>query len=223
MSKRFTRSAFYEHYPALLSKGFSKGRRANADLYYLQFSGHEWVVKDFLSCPPLLRNTWGRWVVRHEYQALTHLQGIEGIPAEPFQLDAYALGYRFILGRTLHEAIQGEFPEDFFYRLEKLVHQMHSRNIVHLDLRNRRNILIQSDENPALLDFQTSINIRHFPAPFRRFLREIDLSGVYKMWRKFRPDLLDKEREERLEAFNRKRSAWILRGYPMGILKKRKD
>jgi len=203
-------------------KGLSGGRRANADLFYFHSGEGEWVLKDFSPCAPLVRKTWGRWATRREYGTLLHLQGIEGVPADPFLLDAYAMGYRFVRGRSLRDVASDDIPDDFFYLLEKTIMQIHDRNIVHLDMRNHRNVLVQSDGKPVLLDFQTSMNLRRIPRHLRKLLIDTDLSGVYKLWKKRRPDLFDRQRMNHLEALNRKRSVWFFKGYPMGVGKKKK-
>ena len=220
MIREFDRSAFYEKEPELLVEGLSGGRRANADVFYFNSGEGEWVLKDFSHCAPLIRKTWGRWAVQREYETLLRLQGVEGVPADPFRLDAYAVGYRFVRGCNLRDVAHDVIPDDFFYLLEKTIMQMHDRNIVHLDMRNRRNILMQSDGKPVLLDFQTSLNLRRVPRHLRALLKDIDLSGVYKLWKRRRPDLFDGHRMKHLDAVNRKRAVWFFKGYPMGMGKK---
>jgi len=120
----------------------AKGRWGNADLYQFQRGQKIWVVKDFSPCPPFIRKTWGRFMVKREFMALQKLKGIPGIPAEPFLLDAYAVCYRFQPGTTLKETDSELINEDYFFQFEQLVHLMHQRNMVHLDIRNQRNILV---------------------------------------------------------------------------------
>ncbi|MFP3981571.1 MAG: RIO1 family regulatory kinase/ATPase [Desulfobacterales bacterium] len=201
----------------------SKGRWGNADLVCCRFRGKTWAIKDFSPCPPLVKKTWGRWMVRREYKAFIRLMGISGIPPDPFLLDAYAVGYRFIPGKTLREARAEELPDDFFYRLEDVVTRMHERRIVHLDLRNRRNILVSENGEPVLLDFQSCMDLNYIPRVFHRLLRDVDLSGVYKNWIKLRPELMDETRLAHLGRMNRRRSLWVFKGYPMGTKGKRRE
>ncbi|MFW6081809.1 MAG: hypothetical protein ACOC7W_07840 [Desulfosalsimonas sp.] len=201
----------------------SRGRWANADLSCFSFNGKIYTIKDFSPCPPLVKKTWGKWMVAREYRAFVRLAGLRGIPSEPFLLDAYAVGYRFVPGKTLRAASADEIPAGFFHELEELVTRMHERNIVHLDLRNRRNILIADHGGPVLLDFQSCVDLNFIPPSFRRMLKDIDLSGVYKNWFKLRPDLMDEARLARLRRVNRRRKLWILKGYPMGTKGKRRN
>lgn len=193
-----------------------KGRWGNADLYLLHHSAQMWVVKDFFPCPPLIRKTWGRFMVKREFQALQKLKGIKGIPAEAFLLDAYAVCYRFQPGTTLKETPSEQISDDFFYGFENLVFMMHQRNMVHLDIRNQRNILVTDEGQPALLDFQSSLNLENTPRSLHKLLKDIDISGVYKNWFKKKPEFLDRRRRAHLEALNKKRFLWFLKGYPLG-------
>jgi hypothetical protein len=196
-----------------------KGRWANADLYLYQEKGIAWVVKDFLPCAPIVRKTWGRFLIRREFHALDRLHGITGIPQPPFILDPFALGYRYIPGRTLRETPSELIDASFFQRLEVLVGEMHQRNMVHLDIRNRRNVLITEQGRPALLDFQSSLNLDRVPRNLHDLLKEIDLSGVYKLWQLKTPETMDAARKERLMEFDKKRFLWVLKGYPLGTRK----
>lgn len=213
MDKTFTRQDLAcSQYEVL-----SRGRLANADLFRIKKDGVYWVVKDFSQCLLPVRKILGPLMVRRECRSLVRLQGIKGIPESPFMLDRYALCYRFIPGRTLRFVEAWSLTSDFFHALEHLVLRMHEHNIVHLDVRNRRNILVTDAGRPALIDFQSSLHLIHVPKPLHRLLKDIDLSGVYKNWHMLRPDLLDEERRNHLSAMNRKRNYWIFKGYPLGL------
>ena len=218
MQKAFTRRDLQNGDYTVLARG----RWANADLFLFVKDGVTWVVKDFSPCAPLIRKTVGPLMVKREYRALSRLQGIDGIPAAPFVLDRYALCYRFIPGRTLRHAGPRIFAPDFFHAFEALIFRMHKRHIVHLDVRNRRNILVTDTGRPALIDFQSSLDLTHVPKGLHRLLMDIDISGVYKNWHTLRPDLLDADRRARLCAMNRKRSFWIFKGYPLGMKRGRR-
>lgn len=194
----------------------SKGRWGNADLYQFAWDGAIWVVKDFLPCAPVIRKTWGRLMTQREFQALSILKGIDGIPAAPFLLDRFAVCYRFMPGATLKDTPSARIGNDFFYELEELVRMMHQRNMVHLDIRNQRNILVTEDNKPALLDFQSSLNLENTPRLLHKIMKDIDISGVYKNWDKKKPDSLDNARRAHLESLNKKRFLWFFKGYPLG-------
>jgi len=201
----------------------ARGRWANADLIRFASAGREWVVKDFSCCPVSIRKTWGVWMVRRELGAFQRLAGIEGIPSDPFLVDRYAVAYRYMPGKTLRDTSPDMLTRDFFLDFEALVHAIHGRGMVHLDLRNRRNILFMENGKPGIIDFQSCIDLRFVPRFLHRLLIEIDLSGVYKVWNNSRPDLMDEGRRAKLAAINRKRGLWIVKGYPMGTKGRRRS
>ncbi|MFO7839544.1 MAG: hypothetical protein R6X08_08620 [Desulfosalsimonadaceae bacterium] len=218
MVRPFTREDI-ENNPCRVLSG---GRWGNADLYLYRQQGNEWVIKDFSPCPPLVRQVWGRFLVRREYRALYRLRGISGIPTDPFILDDYALCYRYIPGCILREVSTKVLNSDFFFRLEVLVQQMHERRMVHLDIRNSRNVLVTENGRPALLDFQSCLCLDRVPKGLHLLLKEVDISGVYKLWQRKQPQTLDAGRRARLAAINRRRRFWVLRGYPLGMRKARR-
>jgi len=193
----------------------SKGRWGNANLYQFQRGQTTWVVKDFSGCPPVIKKTWGRLMAQREFLALKKLKGIDGIPADPFFLDVYAVCYQYQPGTTLKETPAELINEDFFFEFEDLVKRMHRNNMVHLDIRNHRNILVTDKGRPALLDFQSSLNLENTPRVLHKLMKDIDLSGVYKNWRRKKPATLDRTRQEHLDALNRIRFLWFLKGYPL--------
>jgi RIO-like serine/threonine protein kinase len=161
-------------------------------------------------------------MVDREFRALMKLRGIPGVPSSVFLLDRYALCYHFIPGTILRDVPADRIRDDFFLSLEQLVMGIHKKGLVHLDLRNQRNILMTDDGNPALLDFQSSINLKKTPRFLRKLFKDIDLSGVYKNWGKKIPESLDSTRKSRLDTINRKRFLWFLKGYPFGTRKRRR-
>ena len=197
-------------------KHLSTGRWANADLLLYGNTGTLWVVKDFSPCPVLVKAVYGRFMIKRELRALIRLQGISGIPANPFQMDPYALCYEYIEGKTLKESRKEYVSRRYFLALEELVHTMHERNIVHLDIRYMRNILVRHDGTPAVLDFQSSLFLDRLPKAFHQLLKDVDISGVYKCWQKINPETLDSKRRNLLEAMEKKRQLWFFKGYPLG-------
>ncbi len=190
-----------------------RGKWGNADIILVEKNNIMWVVKDFGLRPPAIAKTWGRFLVRREYHAFCRLAGMDGIPSHPFLLDPNALGYRYIPGIPLREAKNKKIPAGFFPALEELVSRMHERGIVHLDARNMRNIILTNQGKPALIDFQSSVDLEKVPPGLHGLLKEIDLSGVYKVWARLQPCTLDDNRRKRLHELERIRKLWVFKGY----------
>ena len=197
----------------------SRGRWANAVLYLHRHDAATWVVKDFRARGFVLRNTIGRFLVRREARVLRRLAGLEGVAQDAFRLDAHALAYRFVTGVTLNRAELGARAPQFFAALEQLLQQVHERGgILHLDVRNARNVLVSDRGDPVLLDFQSHLSTRWMPGRLRRFGERFDLAGVYKHWARRSPESFDETRARVLAQMNRWRRLWFLRGY-LGVRK----
>lgn len=215
----FTREQF-ERAP---HKELSRGRWGNAVLSLYRQGDETWVVKDFRPRHFAVRNTYGRLLIRRELRALRRLDGLAGVPAGAFRLDAHALAYRFVPGLTLNRADLGQGAAGFFARLEQLLAQIHAAGgLVHLDVRNARNILVADHGGPVLIDFQSHLGTRWMPARLRRWLERVEIAGVYKHWKRRSPETLDEARAEALAHANRWRRLWLLRGY-FGVRKRKRS
>ena len=197
------------------------GRFANARVERVRVAGVDWIFKDFSSRAFLVRHTVGRFLLGREVRALRRLDGIAGVPAQAFRVDAFAMAARFVPGRALADTPDGPFSTEFLLALEALLRQVHARGIVHLDTRGGGNLLIDADGAPGIIDFQAALSTRWLPRALRDWLEGMDLSGVYKKWQRWQPDTLGGARAARLERQNRWRRFWFLRGY-LGLRKKRK-
>lgn len=197
------------------------GRFANARVERVRLDGGDWIFKDFASRSFLVRQLVGRFLLGREVRALQRLQGLPGVPADAFRVDAFAMAARFVPGRALADTPNGPFSTEYLLALEALLRRVHERGLVHLDTRGGGNLLIGPDGAPGIIDFQAALSTRWLPRAVRRWLEDMDLSGIYKKWQRWQPDTLGEARLAHLERLNRWRRWWLLRGY-FGMSKKRK-
>jgi serine/threonine-protein kinase RIO1 len=179
--------------------------------------GIEYVIKDFSVCSPIVRYTSSWFLLWREFRALKRLQHIQGTPGPNLTRTRWSLQYPYIPAKTLKKiAVENtKLNSQFFERLEKLVQNMHKHNVVHLDMRNKRNILITPDNQPVIIDFQTAIFTNLIPPPLRRLLFAVDLSGVYKYWQRFAPEGMNEERQKIAKRMQALRPLWMIEGYPL--------
>jgi len=194
------------------------GRFANARVERVRIDGTDWIFKDFASRAFLVRHTVGRFLLGREVRALRRLEGLRGIPSQAFRVDGSSMAARFVPGRALADIPNGPVASDYLVALEALLRQVHARGLVHLDTRGGGNLLIGPDGSPGIIDFQAALSTRWMPRSLRRWLEDMDMSGVYKKWQRWQPDTLG---AARLESLDRWRRWWFLRGY-FGWTKKRK-
>ena len=197
------------------------GRFANARVERVRIGGADWIFKDFASRAFFVRHTVGRFLLGREVRALRRLEGLRGVPAQVFRVDAVSMAARFVPGRALADTPDGPFSTEFLLALEALLRQVHARGIVHLDTRGGGNLLIGPDGTPGIIDFQAALSTRRMPRALRGWLEDMDLSGIYKKWQRWQPDTLGEERLAHLDRLNRWRRWWLLRGY-FGLSKTRR-
>jgi RIO-like serine/threonine protein kinase len=185
-------------------------RWANAKVARVSIDGAPWTVKDFAPRSWFVRNVIGRFLIAREMRALRRCAGIRGLPTDAFRIDPFALAYRFVPGRTLRRQRR---TSEYFRALEAIVAAIHARRIVHLDLRNAHNILIDEHDQPHVIDFQAHASTRWLPKFVRTALERIDWSGVYKHWERLDAESMDDASRELVRGVQRWRRLWIFRGY----------
>lgn len=208
-ARPFTRDEFARAERSLLSQG----RWPKASVWRARLCGDDWIVKDFSARGWLTRVLVGAFLVRREARALALLDGLPGVPPGGFAVDRYALAYRFTPGRPLASIRAREQPPALFPLLERTLQAIHARGVIHLDIRNRRNVIVTDAGGIVLIDFESAVNTRALPAWLRGALERFDLGGAYKHWAFASPDTLGEERRQLMERSGRWRRLWVLRGF----------
>jgi len=144
-----------------------------------------WVEKDY-GRAPLPSRLYARICLHWEEIALKRLQGIDGVPAYLGRPTRNSIRMTRVPGRPLDKLKAGEMSELCLYRLQDLVHQIHSRGVAHGDL-HMRNILIHEDI-AYIIDFSTAYARGRLPfidKGFFRIFKLLDLERLYKIEKKF--------------------------------------
>jgi hypothetical protein len=152
------------------------------------------------------------------------LEGVEGIPGMVPGADRYTLLTVFMGGRNLRDARMSP-GRPYYDDLRSLISRMHSRGVIHLDLRNRRNYGIDDEGRPYLVDFASSLYLP-WGGPVWRLLEKIDWMGYAKVKEKISPGLLDDGERRLLGLGNFLSALWLptkalraLRGIGKRIMK----
>lgn len=188
------------------------GRVANAVVSRVEIGGRSWTVKDFSSRPWWVRAFIGPFLLNRELSILARLTGVDGVSQKAFRIDREAMAVLFMDGENVGRKPALVTPA-YLEALEALLHTIHERKVVHLDVRGMSNVMVRSDGTPGLIDFQASLYTGWMPSFMRRFLEDIDMSGAFKKWLQFQPEAMGEERRGELERINRLRRFWIFRGY----------
>lgn len=167
--------------------------------------GRPAVLKDYRSKNAVTRSVLAPVLVKREYKILRLLEAIPGIPRAYAILDGRALLMQYVEGRTLSKFHAGDLPDDFYARFRDIVHAMHRRGVVHLDLRQRKNILVDGEGRPWILDFANAVHAGRL-APE---LKAVDESALLKFKKRNFPHLLTAADRKALEGHRFLRRFWV--------------
>lgn len=169
--------------------------------------GQKQVLKDVRGRPLLARLIWCRRVMRRECAAYERLAKLDGVPHVVRKLGRDAFIMSFVDGSPLpSRRTMDNLSPHYFEKLKALVHRMHELGVAHGDLR-RRNILLSSDGQPAIIDFETAtFGASWFSAWVFRMVRQVDEITVLKIENKYFPGTLNAQEHAVLDQV-----PWFLR------------
>lgn len=141
------------------------------------------VVKDFAPRAWVVRETFGRWLIRREARVYGALQGHPAVPRLLGCLDRHALVIEHRAGLRFTTRRPWTFTPGFVRQLRAAVDELHARGVVHLDLAHRSNVRAAPDGSPVLIDFESAIHFRKGGLGERLLLpllRRVDRRAVAK-------------------------------------------
>jgi tRNA A-37 threonylcarbamoyl transferase component Bud32 len=166
--------------------------------------GRPAVLKDYRGKNLVTRGLLAPRLVRGEFDVLRRLEGIPGIPKAYAVVEKRALLLEFIEGTTIGKFKAGELPDGTFDLLRDTVRAMHARDVVHLDLRQKKNILIDAGKRPWLIDFGAAMK-----GKLTAKLRGVDESALLKFKERNWPHLVTDADREALRSHRFLRKFWI--------------
>jgi RIO-like serine/threonine protein kinase len=190
-----------------ISKGNAFGK---PDLNKVEVEGRTLMVKDVRRKSFPVRWSLGLWLIHKEWKIYSRLLGVEGVPMPIERIDRLAFAMEYVPGRPIE---RGEtLPDTFFQDLERILKELHSKGVVHMDLRHKGNILVSESGKPILIDFNSSFSF-HEKGLLRRFLfpllRWVDYGGLLKLKQRVSPSSMTPEELSFLKRFNLLRRLWI--------------
>jgi len=194
-------------------KLFQRGAWGKADILLVERGTGRAIVKDFSRKIPPVR-WYGRWQIRRESSIYRRLQGISGVPGYYGRIGKNAMAIEYVTGERISQWRRRELPPALFPRLWRLIEEIHSRGIVHIDLRKRDNILINASGEIFIIDFNASFR---FPpgGPGARWvlplLRRIDHFGFLKWKAALAPAQLSDAERDAFQKMTFLRRFWIFK------------
>lgn len=170
----------------------------------IDWEGRPAVLKDYRGKNAVTRGLLAPALVRREFAVLRHLEGLPGVPRAYAVLEKRALVLEYVEGRTINKFKAGELPDEVFERLCGTVRAMHERGVVHLDLRQKKNILVDAQGRPWLIDFANAMKGR-----LTARLRGVDESALLKFKLRNWPHLVTDADREALKGHRLLRRFWV--------------
>jgi hypothetical protein len=184
------------------------GSATKAAIRVCESDGRRFVVKDVRGMHPLVRWLYGRRVLAREERALRALAGVEGVPALLGRIDPDALALEFIAAEPMRRDLEPDRLRRACARLRERIERLHERGVVHLDLRQKRNVLVDATGEVFLVDFQSAWLLA--PGGFwLRLLAPLDRSAELKFRSRYAPELLSEEERGRARRSERLGRLWI--------------
>jgi RIO-like serine/threonine protein kinase len=149
-------------------------------------------------------------LIHKEWKIYSRLKGLKGIPRPVGRIDRFAFAMEYIPGKAVGR--DETLSPSFFSELERVLREVHSRGVVHMDLRHKGNILVSEKGEPFLIDFNSSFSFRE-KGILKRFLfplfQWVDVGGLLKLKERVLPSSMTPEETSFLKRFNRFRKLWI--------------
>jgi len=184
-----------------------KKTRAYGPDVYIAESGDKTVVEKTYRHRSFFIRLIGIIIISWEKYIYTKLIDIDGIPALDQNTDIYTLRTMYMGGENLRET--KKVPDEIYFRtLSDLITRMHSKGVIHLDLRNRRNYGIDEDNMPYLVDFATCLYIP-WKGRLKILLSNIDWMGFLKVKKKLRPDLISEDEQKTIKMGITLSNLWL--------------
>jgi predicted Ser/Thr protein kinase len=194
----------YDEAVANTEKVLIKGRFTKAEVFITRSGGRRFVVKDYSGKGLWERHIIGRIVIGREARAYAGLAGIDGLPARFKRLSPFSLAVEYLEGKHLGAVERGEIGPDVIRQFERIVHDLHDRGWVHLDLHRRTNILL-IDGKVYVVDLASALHAGSVPL-FGRCLTGLigiaDRLSLIKMKAIFVPGSLTKREQRWLRIRN---------------------
>jgi len=171
------------------------------------------VIKDLSPMRPLFR-WYGRQLLAREARLMERLEGAGVAPRLLARISRDAIAIEFIrcdyLGARIRKA--GRMPR-VLEQLEKTVDKLHRRNVAHLDLRQRKNVLVRDDDSVVLIDFESSWDLDR--GVMGRLLRGVlfraDRNALVKWRVKFLPTSANAHDVRAVKRHERWKKLWFFK------------
>lgn len=151
-----------------------------------------------------------RYLLARERRVLRHMAGSDRVPRIVAEVDRDAIVLEFLEGLPLDRETFRQRPRELIAQILEVTDGIHARGVFHLDLHQRKNLLVGADGRLRLVDFGASLTpgplIRAFVGPL---LRVIDRQAALKYLARFAPEVLTEAEARTVLLQRRLRKLWF--------------
>lgn len=163
------------------------------------------VLKDYSHSSRGFRTFIAPFLVYREIRALRTLDDVYGVPKFVRKLSSHAFLIEFVPARRIRFAEDRVDWSEFIAGVERLIGVLHKKGVMHGDLRNATNILVDEQQHPVFVDFVSAVHRGHplniFSLILFKLCLPIDHGALFKLKEKYAPELIAPEEHH----FNAKR------------------
>ena len=188
----------------------TKGKKNQSDVYIVEKDGKKIVVKDYKH-----KKGWTKFLgvifSRLEFKNYKKVnKKLKCFPKAYCMPDRYSIAIEYIDGNTINIAEENERYCFVIDKIKQCLEKMHSKNIFHLDLRKRGNIIIKGLDI-YFIDL-ASMMVLPEKSPLiilKPLLTLIDNSCILKWKQYICPEKLSKREIKKIKVYNIFRTIWV--------------
>lgn len=120
-------------------------------------------------------------MLRHEHEVYLLLQDVAAVPKCYGLIDNTYLAIEYIDAKTIRqERPVNDSP--FYQRLLSAIKQLHARNVAHMDLKKKENLLVDNQEQPVVIDFGAAVMYKPGFHPFNHYFYRLAKQFDFNAW-----------------------------------------
>ncbi len=198
--------AEYEASPRRLLRPASRLKPA---VWAVSTPNEAFIVKDLRACPRPWR-AFARWLRAREARALTRLAGVARVPQLVHAIDRDARVLSCLPGEPMRAGHTPGGPRAIADKLLELLAQVHARGVYHLDLRHKRNVLVDESGAVSLVDFGAAITLPSWAiSRLGPLFAGIDRAAALKYVARWEPSSLTENEARTVRRRRRLRRLWF--------------
>ncbi len=120
-------------------------------------------------------------MLRHEHEVYLLLQDVAAVPKCYGLIDNTYLAIEYIEAKTIRQD-RPVNDSPYYQQLLSTIKQLHARNVAHMDLKKKENLLVNNQEQPVVIDFGAAVIYKPGFHPFNHYLYRLAKRFDFNAW-----------------------------------------